>query len=539
MNTKQKIFLSIIFSIAAILCPAQEYVSKVWSPDLGNGKYKNPVIYADYSDPDVCQAGDDYYMTASSFGCVPGLPVLHSKDLVNWTIVSYALQELEPTVFFDKPQHGNGVYAPCIRYHNGEFYIYWGDPDFGIYVVKTKDPAGEWEKPVLVKSGKGLIDPSPLFDDDGKAYLVHAWAGSRSRINSVLTVSEMNPEGTKVVGKEIIVFDGLADRNHTVEGAKFYKRNGYYYIFAPAGGVKRGWQLALRSRHILGPYEQRVVLEQGTSPINGPHQGAWVDTKTGESWFLHFQDQEAYGRVIHLQPIEWINDWPEMGKEKNGKREPVLTYKKPDVGTVYPKINPIESDEFDKPELGLQWQWHANPKDPWAMPTNLGFLRLYAIPYPENYSNLWDVPNLLLQKFPAEEFMATTKLIFSAIGKEEKTGLLIMGLDYSYLSINHTIDGYTLSQVVCRNAEKKTEETIIASEPVQTNVVWLRVKVSKNAVCEFSYSTDGKKYVSIGKPFNARAGRWIGAKVGLFALNPNERGNLGYADFDWFRIEKE
>lgn len=537
---KQKIFLSIILSIVTVIQgSAQEYVSKVWSPDLGNGKYKNPVVYADYSDPDVCQAGDDYYMTASSFGCVPGLPVLHSKDLVNWTIISYALQELEPTVFFDKPQHGNGVYAPCIRYHNGEFYIYWGDPDFGIYVVKTKDPAGEWEKPVLVKPGKGLIDPSPLFDDDGKAYLVHAWAGSRSRINSVLTVSEMNPEGTKVVGKEILVFDGLADGNHTVEGAKFYKRNGYYYIFAPAGGVKRGWQLALRSRHILGPYEQRVVLEQGTSPVNGPHQGAWVDTKTGESWFLHFQDQEAYGRVVHLQPVEWINDWPEMGIEINGKREPVLTYKKPDMGTVYPKINPMESDEFNKPELGLQWQWHANPKDPWMMPTNLGFLRLYAIPYPENYSNLWDVPNLLLQKFPAEEFLATTKLTFSAIGKEEKTGLLIMGLDYSYLSINHTAHGYTLSQVVCRNAEKKTEETIITSEPVQTNTVWLRVQVSKNAICKFSYSTDGKKYVSIGEPFNARAGRWIGAKVGLFALNPNEQGNLGYADFDWFRIEKE
>jgi len=524
--------------ITAIQLSAQKYKSEVWSPDLGNGNYKNPVIFADYSDPDVCQAGTDYYMTASSFGNVPGLPILHSKDLVNWEIVNYALQELQPAEFFDIPQHGNGVFAPCIRYHNDEFYIYWGDPDFGIYVVKTKDPREKWDEPILVKPGKGMIDPSPLFDDDGKVYLVHAWAGSRSRINSVLTVSEMNPAGTKVTGKEIMVFDGLAGDNHTVEGAKFYKRNEYYYIFAPAGGVKNGWQLALRSKNVFGPYEQKVVLEQGTTNINGPHQGAWVDTRNGESWFLHFQDKGAYGRIIHLQPVHWINDWPEMGVEKNGKREPVPTYKKPDVGSTYPVVNPVESDEFDLPELGLQWQWNANPKDPWIMPTNMGFLRLYAIPLPANYINFWNVPNLLLQKFPAEEFTATTKLTFSAIGDGEKTGLIVMGHDYSYISINKKGTGYTVSQTVCMDAEKKTPENIIAEIPVKDNMLYLRVTVTKQAVCKFSYSIDGKKFTALGESFQAKAGRWIGAKVGIFAINPNEKGNLGYCDFDWFRIEK-
>ncbi len=517
---------------------AQNYVSKVWSPDLGNGKYKNPVIFADYSDPDVCKAGNDYYMTASSFSCVPGLPILHSRDLVNWRIISYALPELQPTEAFDKPQHGNGVYAPCIRFHNGEFYIYWGDPDYGIYLVKTKEPAGKWCEPILVKPGKGMIDPSPLFDEDGKVYLAHAWAGSRSRINSILTVCEMNSDGTQVTGREIMVFDGLATGDHTVEGSKLYKRNGFYYILAPAGSVKRGWQLALRSKNIFGPYERKIVLEQGATGINGPHQGAWVETNTGESWFLHFQDREAYGRIVHLQPVQWINDWPEMGVEKDGKRIPVMTYKKPDVGAAYPVENPVEDDEFSSTGFGLQWQWHANPKDPWMMTTNMGFLRLYAIPLPENHSNFWDIPNLLLQKFPAEEFTATTKLTFSAIGDGEKAGLIIMGQDYAYISIIKTGGKYKISQVVCKNAERKTAEETVAEAPVNENMVYLQASVGKQAVCKFSYSTDGKKFIPLGGNFTAKAGKWIGAKVGLFAIKPNEKGNLGYADFDWFRVGK-
>ena len=240
----------------------QEYLSAVWSPDLGNGMYKNPVIHADYSDPDVCAVGNDFYLTASSFSCVPGLPILHSKDLVNWKVVNYALKELVPTDFYATAQHGRGVWAPSIRYHNGEYYIYWGDPDFGVYMVKAEDPFGEWSDPVLVKAAKGIIDPCPLWDDDGKCYLAYAWAGSRAQINSVLCVAEMNAEGTKVVGPSRIVYDGNDDVNHTAEGPKFYKRNGYYYLMFPAGGVQMGWQMAARSRNVYGPYEARRVMEQ-------------------------------------------------------------------------------------------------------------------------------------------------------------------------------------------------------------------------------------------------------------------------------------
>src|SRR5689334_11747005 len=287
------------FTCISLYATAQPYVSKVWVADNKNGTYKNPVLYADYSDPDACRVGDDYYLVASSFDGIPGLPILHSKDLVNWTIIGHALKRQPPFDHFSQPRHGMGVWAPAIRFHNGEFYIYYPDPDFGIYVVKSKNINGPWTEPILVEGGKGLIDPCPLWDDDGKVYLVHAYAGSRAGIKSIVVVKKLDATGTKVLDNGVMVFDGH-DQDPTLEGPKFYKRNGYYYIFAPAGGVGTGWQLVMRSKSIYGPYERKVVMDQGSTPINGPHQGAWVDTKTGEDWFLHFQDVDAYGRIVHL-----------------------------------------------------------------------------------------------------------------------------------------------------------------------------------------------------------------------------------------------
>src|SRR6187455_681887 len=156
--------------------PTKYYVSKVWVSDLGNGNFKNPVLNADYSDPDAIRVGNDFYLVSSSFEDIPGLPVLHSYDLVNWTIIGHALKRQPPYDHFSTPRHGNGVWAPAIRYHNGEFYIYYPDPDFGIYLIKAKDMAGTWSEPILVYPGKGIIDPCPLWDDGGQAYLVHAFA---------------------------------------------------------------------------------------------------------------------------------------------------------------------------------------------------------------------------------------------------------------------------------------------------------------------------------------------------------------------------
>ena len=545
----RKYFLFIAFISSAVLLNAQ-YKSEVWVADKGDGTYVNPVLHADYSDPDVCAVDGHYYMTASSFNCTPGLPILHSEDLVNWEIINYAIKNVEPLDFFSKPQHGKGVWAPSIRYHNGEFYIYWGDPDFGIFMVKTKDIYGEWDKPVLVKAGKGMIDPCPLWDDDGKVYLAHAWAGSRAKFNSVITVCEMNSEGTAIVSNPVLAFDGNDGTNHTIEGAKFYKHNGYYYIFAPAGGVATGWQLVLRSKNVFGPYESKIVMSQGKTDINGPHQGAWVDTPSGEAWFLHFQDKGAYGRVLHLNPMEWKSDWPVIGVDTDGDGcgEPVHEYRKPNIGKTVGIVTPAESDEFNSTELGLQWQWHANYQDTFGFTTNMGYMRIYSHILSPEFVNFWEVPNLLLQKFPAEEFTATTKLKVSAKDDGQMSGLIVMGWDYAYLGVEKSGEGFILKYVQCKDAEQKTpEKTSVVgildkSRTFEAGLypnyeidIYLRVKVEAGGKCSFYYSTDGKRFHNVGDTFIARQGKWIGAKVGLFSVAPYGK-ERGWVDADWFRI---
>lgn len=547
------LFFILSLSVCSLFHPAMaQYRSEVWVSDEGNGMYRNPVLHADYSDPDVCAVGEDYFLTASSFNCTPGLPILHSKDLVNWKIVNYALKKVEPVEYYNEPRHGKGVWAPSIRFHEGMYYIYWGDPDFGIFMVKTRDPYGEWDAPVLVKAGKGMIDPCPLWDDDGRVYLAHAWAGSRAKFNSVLTVCELNKEGTAVISDPVLVFDGNDGVNHTIEGAKFYKRNGFYYLFAPAGGVVSGWQLVMRSKDVYGPYEARIVMAQGKTDINGPHQGGWVDTPAGESWFLHFQDKGAYGRVLHLNPMKWINDWPVIGVDKDGDGcgDPVSRYRKPKTDKTYPIETPVESDEFDTRKLGLQWEWHANYQDVFGFTTNMGYARIYGHELSPHFKNFWEVPNLLMQKFPAEEFTATAKLKVSAKDDGQLSGLIIMGWDYSWIGVEKQEEKFLLKQAVCKDAEQGNLEqvsTLAVLEPSRKfeaglfpnyeREIYIRVHVGKGAYCRFSYSLDGKKFTEAGTLFKARQGKWIGAKVGMFSVTPHGK-ERGWVDVDWFRLEK-
>ncbi len=517
----------------------QTTISKVWVADNGDGTFKNPVINADYSDPDAIRVGDDYYLTSSSFNHAPGLPILHSKDLVNWKIIGHALQQQIPQDYFSKVQHGAGVWAPSIRFYKNEFYIYYPDPDFGIYVTKAKNITGPWATPVLVYEGKGLIDPCPLWDDNGKVYLAHALAGSRAGFKSVLIVNELNAAGDKVIGNDVLVYDGHAS-DATIEGPKFYKRNNYYYIFAPAGGVSTGWQVVLRSKNIYGPYERKVVMDQGKSTVNGPHQGAWVQTQTGEDWFLHFQDKDAYGRVVHLQPMKWVNDWPVIGADAdgNGIGEPVMVYKKPNVGKKYPIVTPQESDEFNDNNIGLQWQWQANPKLYWAFnyPAN-GALRMNSILKPDTAKNLWDIPNMLTQKFPADEFTATTKFLFTPKTNGEQFGLVVMGMSYAAIAVTKKEDGLYIGYVKCNDAEHGKAEVIEQVQKVSSGDLYFRVKVVKDAVCTFSYSSDGKNFTDINSTFKAVPGKWIGATLGLYCSRTQKINDAGFADVDWFRIE--
>lgn len=539
MTRKICVLISCLYAFTALAQP-HRIQTRAWVSDQGNGTYRNPVLHADYSDPDAVRVGDDFYMTSSSFEDVPGLPILHSKDLVNWRLLGHALKRLPPYEYFAIPRHGQGVWAPSIRYHKGEFYIYYPDPDFGIYLTKAKNPAGPWSDPVLVEAGKGLIDPCPLWDNDGNTYLVHAFAGSRAGIKSVIVVKRLNSEGTRVLDEGKLVYDGH-ETDPTIEGPKFYKRNGYYYIFAPAGGVPTGWQLVLRSRNVYGPYERKVVMDQGTTPINGPHQGAWVNTPTGEDWFLHFQDKEAYGRVVHLQPMKWVNDWPVIGLDKDGdgKGEPVLVHRKPNVSKTWPINTPPDSDEFNTSALGPQWQWMANPQGTWVFLNSArGSLRLFSARRPDSTNSLWDCGNVLLQKFPAEEFRVTTRLTFTPHAKlEEEAGLTVMGLSYASLGLKKKGEELYLVYKVAKTAGKPNPEEDLASVKMANATIFLRVEVSNGAVCAFSFSQDGQSFTPIGTPFTAQPGRWKGAKVGLYCTRQATTNDAGYADFDWFRVE--
>lgn len=549
MKRKHLLLMMLALPMAALA----QYKSQVWSPDNGNGTYTNPVINADYSDPDVCVAGEDYYLTASSFNCIPGLPILHSKDLVNWEIVGHAVKELEPKQEFDRPSHGNGIWAPSIRYHNGEFYIYWGDPDYGVFMVKAKDPAGEWSKPLCVIPGKGLIDTTPLWDDDGRCYLVNAYANSRSRFASVIAIRELSADGTKPIGNPVIIYDGNGTESRTCEGPKIYKRDGWYWVMFPAGGVPTGFQVAMRSKNPFGPYESKVVLAQGKTKINGPHQGAWVHTKFGEDWFLHFQDKEAYGRVVHLQPVTWKDNWPVTGIDKDGGYcgEPVTTYRKPKTSGKVQVVNPAESDEFSDTRLGLQWQWHANYNETFGMPTAFGSYRVYTHKVSDKFQNLWEVPNLLLQKTPADKFTATTKIRFTSKDQNQTGGLLMMGLDYSGLVVKRVGNDFQLLQISCKSADKgkpQTEQLIATLKPTAVDQIdyqpgthidiYMRMSVNDGKM-HFSYSLDGKKYTKCGTEFTMREGKWIGAKIGFVAYEPGQKTNRGWIDADWFRVTRK
>lgn len=513
----------------------REKVRKMWIADNGDGTYSNPILYTDYSDPDAIRVGEDFFMVASSFCNTPAVPLLHSRDLVNWKVINYCMEKLPFSALndYDKPIHGCGTWAPSIRFHDGVYYVFVPMPDEGILMCRTEDPWGKWSEPTYVRKVVGWIDPCPFWDDDGRAYMVSAFARSRIGFKSMLYMSPIEPDCSGVLDDGQFVYDGH-DTQPTIEGPKLYKRNGYYYIFAPAGGVKTGWQTVLRSRNIYGPYEEKIVMRQGNSPVNGPHQGAWVDTPTGEDWFIHFQDVENAGRIIHLQPMRWEDDWPVIGvNDVDGCGEPVLRYRKPDVGAQYPVCAPEDSDFFEEASLGLQWQWNANHKKDWYSLEN-GQLALYAQPVKEDLQ-LCDVSNLLLQKWPAPEFRITACLHVGMLAEGDAAGMVSLGGCYTALVLQKK-GGKLILQQRTGNWTKDDERRKQLRE-LETETVYLRMRVEKETDISFEVSCDGSEFQPVGETTQATPGRWVGVKAGLFAINEEGRTG-GCVKADYFVYEK-
>jgi beta-xylosidase len=467
--------------------------------------YRNPVLFADWSDPDVIGVRGDYLMTASSFNRVPGLPILRSADLVDWHVIGHALHRLVPEEHYSVPRPGCGVWAPALRFHDGRFWICYPDPDHGIYVITAADPAGPWTPPRLVLPGRGLIDPCPLWDEDGTAYLVHAWARSRCGFNNRLTAYAMSPDLDRPLAAGTVIVDGDAiDGCRTLEGPKWYRRDGWYWIFAPAGGVATGWQYAMRSRHVLGPYEPRVVLAQGDTDVNGPHQGAWVD-----DWFVHFQDRGAFGRVVHLQPLRWDDDgWPVIG----------------DHGTPVPGgRRPVPANPSPAGVPGPQWTWPANPRPGRLLePPGGRGLRLACVPLPGG--DLRQAPNLLGRRLTGPRMRAETSVRLDA-ADGGRAGLAVYGRTYAAAGVEARAGGRRLFLRVADAAGEAETDRVDPIEVPAGVAVRLAVTVDEEAVARFAADL-GAGWREFGPPFTATPGHWVGATVALFATG------TGFADFE-------
>lgn len=491
-------------------------------------KYKNPVLLSDYSDPDVIRVGEDFFMVASSFNHVPGVPVLHSYNLVDWELINYVLPRL-PFERFDKVCHGEGVWAPSLRFHGGKYYCVIPFPDEGIFVSETTDPYGEWSPLRPILEGRGFEDPCPIWAD-GKCYVVFGFIGNRIGFNSKLAVLETDEAMTVPATAYREIYDGH-DIAPIVEGPKFYRRGDYYYILAPAGSVQSGWQIALRAKEIYGEYETKIIMYQNGTKINGPHQGALIDLDDeGNRWaFMHFQDRGAFGRVVHLQPAIWRGDWVICGKCKddNLPGEPVSEGDYP-VERESKRIT--QSDDFKSGKLSLIWQTPANMRGEWF--TFDGGLKLSAVNYGENA--LSDFPALFMQKIYFESFTVKTQCRLNLEKDGDEAGFTVFGREYHYICAVKK-GGKTFIEIRKGKIGEKCDEVLFCEELEDTEVIFgLKAKHEghNEILCKF---TLGKRTLPV--KFYAVKGVWVGAKIGMYCRSSLK--SEGYATFKYFRLKSD
>ena len=523
---KETIWLTMAAWMAAFNLLAQRPLD--WGDQL-NGTYKNPVLNADYSDPDVIRVGDKFYMVASDFHFM-GMQVLESEDLVNWQVVSQVYDRFDMPGWDENRHYGGGSWAPSIRHHDGRFYVFFCTPDEGLFMATAAEAAGPWSPLHCVKAVEKWEDPCPFWDEDGQAYLGRSQYGA-----GPIIIHKMSADGRQLLDDGVTVYTGPV-----AEGTKIMKRDGYYYLIIPEGGVCCGWQTVLRSRSIYGPYEKRVVLEQGSTAVNGPHQGALVEAADSTWWFFHFQETHPAGRVVHMQPARWKDGWPLLGVDidGNGIGEPVKVWQSP-MSTIGP-VNPVSvigasvSDDFSgsrlcwagqsQRALGLQWQWNHNPVDSaWSFSERRGWLTFHILPA----DNLKESRNMLTQKTVGYESEATTRIDCTALKDGDHAGLLCMGKQLMGVGVCRQ-GGRTLFYL-----EKDGERTLL--DACKQKVVCLRVSIdSERNEHQFAVSTDGLNFKKTGEPFPLRMGYWKGSRVGLYSYTTAPTG--GKVAFDEFTI---
>ncbi|MDE7347450.1 MAG: glycoside hydrolase 43 family protein [Muribaculaceae bacterium] len=494
--------------------------------DLGDGTFANPVLNADYSDPDIVRLGNKYYLTCSEFHFM-GMPVLESEDLVNWRIVGQIFDRIDLPGYSDMAKYAEGTWAPALKYHDGKVWMYVCTPEEGLFMSRADNPVGPWEPLHLVKGIAKWEDPCPFWDEDGQAYLVR----SRHRAGPII-IHRMSPDGKRLLDEGVTVYEGPV-----AEGPKIFRKDGYYYISIPEGGVGEGWQTILRSKDIYGPYESRRVLEQGETDINGPHQGSLVETPEGDWWFAHFQSAGARGRVMHLQPVRWKDGWPEIGKDNdgNGVGEPMHIVPMPSGRSVR-AFTPQTSDEFEGASLGLQWQFNHNPADErLSLSEHPGYLSIK----PLKASRLRDARNQLTQKIMGYRSEATAAIDWSGMKPGDRSGLLCIGKKFVGAGIAiEKAEGKIIPELYMEVDSVIVFRKAFTGLSMDTQVE-LRLELDTKANrYAYSYSTDGgKTYEPLGEPFEMRDGFWKGVRTGLFSYTTSDEPGLTL--FDSFRYRHD
>lgn len=483
--------------------------------DLGDGTFANPILNADYSDPDVIRVGNKYYMTCSEFHFM-GMNILESDDMVNWKIIGRIFDRIDLDGYSSMDKYGNGSWAPALRYHDGKFWMYVCTPNEGLFMSTATNPAGPWEPLHCVKQTGGWEDPCPLWDDNGDAYLGRSQLGG-----GPIIIHKMSADGKTLLDGGKTVYEGP-----TAEGTKLFKKDGYYYISIPEGGVGTGWQTVMRSKDIYGPYESKKVLEQGVTKVNGPHQGALVDTPEGEWWFYHFQSTSPLGRVVHLQPVVWKDGFPVIGTDydKNGIGEPMKVCHKPNTGVSNKPYIPQTSDDFESATLSPHWQFNHNPHDEfWSLTGKPGWLEIKL----QKAESMRKAPNQFTQKTMGYKGVATVKIDFSQIKANGRAGLECLGNKFCGAGVMINSQG---SPVLYTDIEGNQKTYINVSNVIDRGVyIRLEIDAVQNKH-QFYYSLNGTRFTPIGDVFEIGEGDWKGSRVGLYAYTTGTAEGSAYFD---------
>lgn len=533
------------FAIAVSLISGISFISEARSGDAADNQnltstVRNPIIWADVPDPDVIRVGEDFYMVSTTMHLMPGCPVMHSKDLVNWETIGYVFDRLEDTPRYDLSEgtvYGKGQWATSLRYHDGRFYLLFSpnDQPYKSYIYSATDPAGEWK---LITRSNHFHDASLLFDDDGRVYV---FSGSGD-----IHLQELKADlsGVKEDGVNTIVIHPDGEEKGLHEGSRVIKHNGMYYAFViswPQGKPRR--QLCYRSDKITGPYEKMVVLESefGGFPYVG--QGCLVDDAEGNWWGVIFQDRGGVGRILTLNPATWKNGWPMLGDEQG--KVPAEIGKK-----VVPLANAgvVQSDDFNDGRKNILWEWNHNPDDSlWSLDERPGWLRLRT---GGPTDNAFVARNTITQRMEGPECEGTVKLDISGMKKGDCAGFGAWNGDAGLLTVTDLGDGkrnLTAQSSSVTIGEPNHSVTGVTTDDIESvsldgNDLWLRIIADFRPgfdLATFAYSTDGDNWNTIGKPFKMKFDYrrfFMGTRFAIF--NYSTTGDGGYIDVDSFSYKK-